>query len=97
MTTTTTTTTTATTTNVAIFITTTTTTTHIISIIGTKGYTPEITKVKFHRKAQLKSIGSFQWKSIGEVTILWNMQVTSEILLDNYTENSSGNAIDNPR
>ena len=42
------------------------------------------------------SIGNFQSKSTGQVTILWNIPLTSEIKLETATENPSGNATENP-
>ena len=44
-------------------------------------------------KRHWESIGQFQWESTGQVTILWNVLLTSEIQLENATEHPSGNAM----
>ena len=45
----------------------------------------------------LKSIGKFQYESTGQVTILWNILLTSQKLLETATEYPMGNAAENPR
>ena len=65
--------------------------------IGAKDYTPQITKVIVHLKMPWKSIGIVQWKSTGEVTILWTIQLKSETPLENATDNPLTNATENPR
>ena len=42
------------------------------------------------------SIGHFLWKSTWKVTILWEIQLTSENPLENATEHPLDNATENP-
>ena len=65
--------------------------------VGARGYTPEITKVKIHRKVPLEIHRKFQPKSTGKVTISRNIPLESDNLLDRALKQLSGNAIENPR
>ena len=48
-------------------------------------------------KCHWNSIEQIQYKSTGKVAILWTMPVTSEIMLENTTDNALENTTDNPR
>ena len=69
-----------------------------VMALGAKPYTPEITKVKFHRKVSVNVHWTFPVKSTGEVTILWKIPLTNEDPLQHATDKKKlENATDNPR
>ena len=64
---------------------------------GTKYYTPELTKVKFHWKDPVNVHWIFPIKIIRKVNILWTMPLKRENPLENATDNPLENATGNPR
>ena len=59
-------------------------------------YTPEVTKVEFHRKMPREVCWEFQETSTEQVTTLWKIPLTSEDALENAAGNPMGNATENP-
>ena len=64
---------------------------------GAKCCTPEIANnEKYIGSCHWKSVGYFQYKSTGQVTVLWILPLRSEVPLGNATENQLGDFTGNP-
>ena len=69
----------------------------LLLVVVVEEYTPEITKMKFHWNMTLKVPWGIPVKSTGQVRILWEIPLESEIPLGNATDYPLENATDNPR